>query len=290
MTTLAISPLRHRMIEDMTIRRLAPGTQAHYLAAVAKFAQYFGKSPDRLTYEDVRTYQLHLVQSGASERSVNRMTSGLRFFYQVTMGLRDAPSRIARARESEKLRQVLTPDEVARLIEAAPGPKYRAALCVAYGAGLRPSEAIALKVADIDKDRMVIRIEDGKGRRDRLAQLSPRVLAELRAWWKIAQPRVFLFPSRMAAFDHVSYRQFNRAFQTAATAAELGKSVSPHVLRHSFATHLLDQGTDIRVIQVLLGHKKLETTAIYALVSPKLLQNAVSPFERLVFNDRPAPP
>ncbi|HEX6007936.1 MAG TPA: site-specific integrase [Burkholderiales bacterium] len=289
MTRQAITPLRKRMIEDMEIRRLAAGTQAQYLSVVARFARHFGRSPDQLGYEEVRAYQLHLAQSGLDAGSVNRATTALRFFYCVTMGWRDAPERIPRARTAEKMRGVLTPDEIARMIDAAPGAKYRAALSVAYGAGLRSSEVIALKVSDIDSARMVIRIEDGKGRRDRYAKLSPKLLAELRAWWRRAKPRVFLFPSRMSAFDHISTRQFSRACQTAAATAKLGKSVHPHMLRHSFATHLLDAGVDIRVIQAMLGHKKLETTAIYARVSPKLIQDAAGPFEQLQFRDRTAP-
>lgn len=289
MTERAITPLRQRMIEDMAIRRLAPRTQAFYVGAVAKFAQHFRRSPDLLGYEDVRAYQLHLVQSGLDVGSVNRAVTALRFFYRVTMGRRDAPDMIPLARRPEKMRAVLTPDEVARLIDAAPGAKYRAALSVAYGAGLRASEVVSLKVSDIDKTRMVIRIEEGKGRKDRYAKLSPLLLEELRAWARAARPKVYLFPSRNCAFDHISPRQLARACQSAAVAAELGKSVHPHMLRHSFATHLLDQGTDIRVIQVMLGHKKLETTAIYARVSPKLIQAAAGPFERLVFKDRSPP-
>ncbi len=284
-----ITPLRQRMLDDMTIRRLAPGTQAFYVSAVAKFAQHFRKSPDLLGYEDVRAYQLHLVQSGLDVGSVNRAVTALRFFYRVTMGRRDAPDMIPLARRPEKLRAVLTAEEVARLIDAAPGPKYRAALSVAYGAGLRASEVVSLKNTDIDSERMVIRVEAGKGAKERLAKLSPLLLEELRDWWRLAHPKVFLFPSRMCAFDHISPRQLARACQSAATAAELGKSVHPHVLRHSFASHLLDQGTDIRVIQILLGHKKLETTAIYARVSPKLIQAATGPFEKLVFKQRAAP-
>ncbi len=289
MTEKAITPLRQRMIEDMAIRRLAPGTQTFYVNAVARFARHFGKSPDLLGYEDVRAYQLHLVQSGLDVGSVNRAVTALRFFYRVTMGLRDAPDMIPLARRPEKMRAVLTPEEVARLIEAAPGPKYRAALSVAYGAGLRASEVVSLKVSDIDKARMVIRVEEGKGHKDRYAKLSPLLLEELRGWWRLDRPKVFLFPSRMCAFDHVSPRQLARACQSAAIAAEIGKSVHPHMLRHSFATHLLDAGVDIRVIQVMLGHKKLETTAIYARVSPKLIQTTSGPFERLVFKDRSPP-
>jgi site-specific recombinase XerD len=286
-TNRPISPLRQRMLEDMAIRRMSPGTQRAYLSAVSRFSQHFGRSPDKLTYEDVRAWQLHLVQSGLATGAVNTQITALRFFFRVTLGQRDAPEMIPLARRPEKLREVLTPEEIARLIEAAQHPKYRAALSLAYGAGLRVSEVVAIKVSDIDRARMVLRIEDAKGKRDRLAKLSPLLLEELTAWWKAARPRVYMFPSRMSAFDHISARQFTRACQTAAVRARLGKPVNPHMLRHSFATHLLDAGVDVRVIQVMLGHKKIETTAIYAAVSPRLIQTTSSPFEALVLKDRP---
>ena len=284
MTIQPITPLRQRMIEDMTIRRLKERTQDFYQRAVAKYAQHFRTSPGKLDYEHVRQYQLHLVQSGWKPGYVNRTMSALRFFYKVTMGRHDALEMIPLAREPKRLRQVLTPEEVARLIEAAPGRKYRCAFSIAYGAGLRSSEVVSLKVSDIDSTRMVLRIEGGK---DRLAKLSPQMLKELRAWWKEAKPRVFLFPSRFKAFDHITARQYHRACRDAAIRARIDRSVHPHMLRHSFATHLLDQGVDIRVIQAMLGHKKLETTAIYAAVSPKLIQSVEGPLDRLPF--KPAP-
>lgn len=283
MTIQPITPLRQRMVEDMTIRRLKDRTQDFYQRAVAKYAQHFRRSPAELDYEHVRQYQLHLVQSGYQAGYVNRTMTALRFFYKVTMGRRDALEMIPLAREPKKLRQVLTPEEVARLIEAAPSPKYRCAFSVAYGAGLRSSELVSLKVSDIDTARMVLRIEDGKGSKDRLAKLSPLMLKELRAWWKIAKPKVFLFPSRFKACDHITTRQYHRACRDAAIRARIDRSVHPHMLRHSFATHLLDQGIDIRVIQAMLGHKKLETTAIYAAVSPRLIQNVEGPLDKLPF-------
>src|SRR6185503_2794977 len=178
---------------------------------------------------------------------------------------------------------ILTPEEVVLLFEAAPGRKYRCAFSIAYGAGLRSSEVVSLKVSDIDSARMVLRIEDGKGSRDRLAKLSPQMLKELRAWWKEAKPRVFLFPSRFQTADHISARQYHRACREAAIKARIDRSVHPHMLRHSFATHLLDEGVDIRVIQAMLGHRKLETTAIYASVSPKLIQSVEGPLDKLRF-------
>ena len=287
MTIQPISPLRQRMIEDMTIRRLKERTQDFYLRSVTKYAQHFRTSPAKLDYEHVREYQLHLVQSGWKPSYVNHAMSALRFFYKVTMGRHDALEMIALAREPKKLRQILTPEEVVRLIEAAPSRKYHCAFSIAYGAGLRSSELVSLKVSDIDSARMVLRIEDGKGGKDRLAKLSPLMLEELRAWWEEAKPKVFLFPSRFEAFDHISARQYHRACRDAAIRARIDRSVHPHMLRHSFATHLLDQGVDVRVIQVLLGHKKLETTAIYAAVSPKLIQSVEGPLDRLPF--KPAP-
>jgi integrase/recombinase XerD len=287
MTIQPITPLRQRMIEDMMIRRLKERTQDFYQRAVAKYAQHFRRSPSELDYEHVRQYQLHLGQSGWKTGSVNRTMSALRFFYKVTMGRRDALEMIPLAREPKKLRQIVTPEEVVRRIEAAPGRKYRCAFSIAYGAGLRSSEVVSLKVSDIDSTRMVLRIEDGKGGKDRLAKLSPQMLEELRAWWKIAKPKVFLFPGRFKAADHISTRQYHRTCREAAIRAKIDRSVHPHMLRHAFATHLLDRGIDIGVIQAMLGHKNDETTAIYASVSSKLIQSVEGPLDQLPFKPVP---
>jgi integrase/recombinase XerD len=254
MTTQAITPLRQRMIEDMAIRRLKERTQDFYQRAVTKYAQHFRRSPGELDYEHVRQYQLHLVQSGWNPGYLNRTMSALRFFYRVTMGRPDALEMIPLVPEPpRKLRQVLTPEEVVRLIEAAPSRKYRCAFSVAYGAGLRSSEVVSLKVSDIDSKRMVLRIENGKGGKDRLAKLSPLMLEELRAWWKAAKPKVYLFPSQIKSSDHITARQYHRACRQAAIRARIDRSVHPHMLRHSFATHLLERGIDVRVIQTMLG-------------------------------------
>ena len=259
MTSKPITPLRQRMIEDMTIRRLKDRTQDFYQRAVAKYAQHFRRSPGELDYEHVRQYQLHLVQSGWNAGYLNRTMTALRFFYRVTMGRPDALEMIPLAPEPpRKLRQVLAPEEVVRLIDAAPSRKYRCAFSIAYGAGLRSSEVVSLKVCDIDSKRMVLRIENGKGGKDRLAKLSPLMLEELRAWWKVAKPKVYLFPSRFKALDHISARQYHRACCQAAIRARIDRSVHPHMLRHSFATHLLERGIDVRVIQTMLGHQKLD--------------------------------
>jgi integrase/recombinase XerD len=285
MTSKPITALRQRMIEDMTIRRLKERTQDFYQRAVTKYAQHFRRSPGELDYEHVRQYQLHLVQSGWNPGYLNRTMSALRFFYRVTMGRPDALEMIALVPEPpRKLRQVLTPEEVVRLIEAAPSRKYRCAFSVAYGAGLRSSEVVSLKVSDIDSKRMVLRIENGKGGKDRLAKLSPLMLEELRTWWKVAKPKVYLFPSQIKSSDHITARQYHRACRQAAIRARIDRSVHPHMLRHSFATHLLEQGTDVRVIQTMLGHQKLETTAIYAAVSPKLIQSVEGPLDLLPFH------
>src|SRR6266566_5575857 len=266
MTDQAMSPLRRRMIEDMTIRKFAPKTQHDYLQRVKNFAAYLGRSPDTASSEDVRHYQLHLTANGVGVPTVNQTVSTLRFFFKVTLGRPDLVERTAFVREPRKLPVVLSPEEVTRLLDAAPSLKYKAALSVAYGAGLRASEVVSLKVEDIDSTRMVIRVEQGKGRKDRYVMLSPYLLDLLRAWWKSARPRGWLFPGRDLG-QPLTTRQLNRACHAAAMMAEIDKPVSLHTLRHSFATHLLEQKTDIRVIQVLLGHKKLDTTALYTRVA-----------------------
>src|SRR5215212_10115093 len=182
--------------------------------------------------------------------------------------------------EPRKIPVVLSPKEVARVLEAAPGPKSKAALSAAYGAGLRVSEVVALKVSDVDSRRMLLRIEQGKGRRDRFALLSPQLLELLRDWWRIARPQVWLFPGQNAV-NPLTPRQFNRAVHAAAQRAKIAKRVTPHTLRHSFATHLLEQNIDIRVIQVLLGHAKLETTALYTRVATTTIRAVMSPLDRL---------
>jgi site-specific recombinase XerD len=263
------------MIDDMTLRGFGPVTQRNYIAAVRRCMAHLRKPPGALLAEDARAFLLHLQASGLGVASINRHSVALRFFLRVTL------ERIPVLREVQRLPTVLTPEEVARLLAAAPGMKYRAALSVAYGAGLRASEVVSLKVSDIDRRQMTIRVEQGKGHKDRTAKLSPLLLALLRSWWTQARPPVWLFPSRMSAFDHISPRQLSRGCQAAATAAEIKKHVTLHTLRHSFATHLLEAGVDIRVIQVMLGHAKLETTSIYTRVSPKMIQDAMGPFERL---------
>ncbi|EKS71694.1 MULTISPECIES: tyrosine-type recombinase/integrase [Caballeronia] len=281
-----VSPLRRRMVDDMRMRKFAPKTQSGYLRAVRQFAKYLGRSPDTATVEDLRNYQLHLVDHGTSPVSLNSAISGLKFFFDVTLGQPELMARMQPVRVPRKLPVVLSPEEVRRLIAAAGNLKHQTALSVAYGAGLRASEVVALKVSDIDSQRMTLRIEQGKGRRDRYAMLSPVLLERLRVWWRVARAQGsmldggWLFPG-MDPVDPLNTRQLNRAVHAAAEAAQIDKRVTPHTLRHSFATHLLEEKVDIRVIQVLLGHKQLETTALYVQVATDLLRQVISPLERL---------
>jgi integrase/recombinase XerD len=288
MTEAPISPLRRRMIEDMTIRKFAPRTQEGYIRAVKSFSAFLGGSPDRASFEALRRYQLHLVASGTGAPTINHTVTALRFLFTVTLRKPHVVARLPFIRQPRKLPIVLSPEEVARLLDAAPSLKYKAALSVAYGAGLRASEIISLKVEDIDSARMVIRVEQGKGRKDRYVMLAPHLLDLLRAWWKAARPQGWLFPGRDPV-QPLTTRQLNRACHAAAMMAEIDKPVSLHTLRHSFATHLLEQKTDIRVIQVLLGHKKLDTTALYTRVALKALGEITSPLEHLARTVTPPP-
>ena len=275
-----ISPLRRRMIEDMTVRHFASKTQHDYIRAVMKLAKFLGGSPDTATNEDLRRFQLHLTENRAGAPIINSTVSALRFFFGVTLDRADATRHLTFVHEPRKLPIVLSPEEVARLLEAAPGVKYKAALSVAYGAGLRVSEVVSLKVSDIDSTRMMLRVERGKGGKDRYAMLSPQLLELLRDWWRIARPQVWLFPG-LDPINPMSTRQLNRACHAAAHMAEITKRVTPHTLRHSFATHLLEQNIDIRVIQVLLGHAKLDTTALYTRVATNTIRDVMSPLDRL---------
>ena len=281
-----ISPLRQRMTDDMRMRKLSPKTQSGYIRAVRQFAAYLGRSPDTASTEDLRNYQLHLVDQGISPVSLNAAISGLKFFFDITLDRAELMARMQPVRVPRTLPVVLSPEEVSRLIAAAGNLKHQTALSVAYGAGLRASEVVALKVGDVDSQRMTLRIEQGKGRKDRYAMLSPVLLERLRVWWKVARAQGkmldggWLFPG-LNPIESLSTRQLNRAIHAAAEAAQIDKRVSMHTLRHSFATHLLEQKVDIRVIQVLLGHKKLETTALYTQVATDLLREVISPLERL---------
>jgi integrase/recombinase XerD len=281
-----VSALRQRMLEDMAMRGLRSDTQHDYIRLVRSFAAFLGRSPDTATAEDIRRFQVHQRESGVQPPTINCSVSALRFFFTITLDRPDLSRRLVLARYPRKLPAVLSVEEVGRLLEAAPGIKYQAILGTAYGAGLRVSEVATLKVDDIDSKRMLIRVEQGKGRKDRNAMLSPQLLTLLRLWWEEGKRRSvvlrhgWLFPGRSCT-DPISTRQINRAIHEAAEAAGIRKRVSPHTLRHSFATHLLEQDVDIRVIQVLLGHSKLDTTALYAQVATKTIRSVTSPLEHL---------
>ena len=272
-----MSPLRRRMIEDMTVRNLSPATQRSYVHAVAKFGRFFGRSPDKLDLEDVRAFQVHLVAGGISWPALNQTVCALRFLYGVTLRQADLPERIPYAREPQKLPVVLGADEVVRFLEAVPSLKSRAALTTAYAAGLRASEAASLKVGNIDSSRMVIRIEQGKGDRDRYVMLSPQLLGILRSYWRLARPVHWLFPGRDAKHP-INATVLHAACRSACAASGLGKRVT---LRHSFATHLLEGGTGIRIIQAPLGRRNVNTTARYAQVATNTIRVTPSPLDRL---------
>jgi integrase/recombinase XerD len=285
-STQGITPLRQRMIDDMRMRKLSPKTQSAYIRAVRQFSGYLGRSPDTATVEDLRNYQLHLVDHGISPISLNAAITGLKFFFDITLDHAKLMAKMQPVHVPRRLPVVLSRDEVARLIAATGNLKHQTALSVAYGTGLRASEVAALKVGDIDSQRMTLRVEQGKGSKDRYAMLSPVLLERLRVWWRVARAQGkmldggWLFPG-LNPIDSLSTRQLNRAIHAAAQAAQIDKRVSMHTLRHCFATHLLEQKVDIRVIQVLLGHKKLETTALYAQVATDILREVVSPLENL---------
>jgi len=285
-TMPAVSPLRQRMIEDMRMRKLNPHTQEGYIRAVRKLTQYLGRSPDTATIEDLRNFQLHLVDHGISPITLNATITGLKFFFDVTLGRIELMARMQPVHVPRTLPVILSREETARLIAAAKNLKHQTVLSVAYGTGLRASEVVALKVGDIDSQRMTLRIERGKGDKDRYAMLSPVLLERLRTWWKVARAQGkmldggWLFPG-MNPIESLSTRQLNRIVRDAAAAAQIDKRISMHTLRHSFATHLLEQKVDIRVIQVLLGHKRLDTTALYAQVATDILREVVSPLDSL---------
>jgi site-specific recombinase XerD len=274
------------MLDDMTLRKLQAKTQAAYIRAVKNFTRFFGRSPELAEPEDLRSYQLHLVEQGVSSTTLNATITGLKFFFGVTLDRPSALKKMSPVRKEQKLPQVLSVEQVARLLQAVSNLKHRAALSVAYGAGLRASEVTHLKIADIDSERMIIRVHQGKGRRDRYAMLSPSLLELLRAWWRQAHaegkmlPGGWLFPGRNPV-NPLSTRQLNHACQSAAAAAELDPGISMHTLRHSFATHLLEQKVDIRIIQVLLGHQKLENTARYSHVATRTISEVTSPLDQL---------
>jgi len=283
-TTEPVSPLRQRMLDDMRMRKFEPRTQEAYIRSVRKLAAFLNRSPHTATAEDLRNFQLHLVDTGTSPSTLNATINGLKFFFGVTLGRGELMAKMQAVKLPRTLPVVLSPEEVSRLLAASSNIKHQVALSVAYGAGLRASEVIHLKVTDIDSQRMTLRVEQGKGAKDRYAMLSPVLLQRLRTWWRVAHaqgkmlPGGWLFPG-MTPTNPLTIRQLNRAVHAAADDAGIRKRVTTHSLRHSFATHLLERKVDIRVIQVLLGHKKLETTSIYTHVATDLLREVIGPLE-----------
>jgi len=287
--TNTVSPLRQRMIEDMAARKLNPHTQRSHIYSCKRFAAWLKRSPDTATADEVRRFQLHLVEDGASICNRNRIMTGVRFLFRVTLRRHDLAAEIWHIQEPQKLPPVLSPEEVKRVLTMATSLKARAMLTLAYGCGLRASEVVRLRACDIDSEQMIIRIVQSKGRKDRNVMLPAEILDLLRQWWKarptrrdagVAPEQRWLFPGRIDR-QATTARQFGRLFKEAAKAAGLRKAVSLHSLRHSFATHLLEDGTDIRLIQALLGHEKLDTTARYTRVATGLIAKIESPLARL---------
>jgi len=290
MTTEAITPLRQRMIEDMTARKLCAGTQRGHILSCKRFAAFLKRSPDTATLEDIRRFQLHLAETGLSICTRNRIMTGLRFLLRVTLRRLDLAEEVYHIREPQKLALVMSVDEIKRLLAVASGLKTRVLLSLGYGCGLRASEIVRLKVKHIDRAQNIIRIEQSKGRKDRNVMLSDEMLGLLRQWWKARSSRRdagiplqerWLFPSRKSAGRPITTRHLNRLFHEAADAAGIKKGVTLHTLRHSFASHLLDDDVNLRKIQVLLGHEKLETTARYLHVATGMISAVESPLDRL---------
>jgi site-specific recombinase XerD len=290
MTTQAITPLRQRMIEDMNSRKLGAHTQRGHIYSCKRFAAFLKRSPETATCEDIRLFQLHLAETGMSICNRNRIMTGVRFLFRVTLRRLDLAAEIYHLREPEKIPLVMSPDEMRRLLAVASSLKVRVLLSLGYSCGLRAGEIVRLKVKHIDSAQRIIRIEQSKGRKDRNVMLSPEMLDLLRQWWKVrpmrfdagipAQER-WLFPSKKNAGRPMTTRQLSRLFHEAAEAAGIRKSVTLHALRHSFATHLLERGRDIRVIQALLGHEKLDTTARYTRVATGMIAKIESPLDML---------
>ena len=289
MSTETISPLRQRMIEDMKARQLGPHSQRSHIHSCKRFAAFLQRSPDTATPEEIRRFQLHLSETGMSICNRNRIMTGLRFLLRVTLRRLDLASEVYHIREPQKIPLVISQDETRRLLAVASSLKVRVLLSLGYGCGLRAGEVIRLKVRHIDSAQKIIRVEQSKGRKDRHVMLSPETLDLLRQWWKARPSRHdaqtplqerWLFPGRTAG-KPMTTRQLSRLFHEAADAAGIKKSVTLHALRHSFATHLLERGTDIRVIQALLGHDKLDTTARYTRVATGMIANVESPLDLL---------
>ena len=279
--------LLKRLEDDITLRKLGSGSLVAYVRGISKLCDYLQRSPENITAEDLRLFQLHLVNIGTTGQTINVTLTALRFLYNITLDKPEVVYKLSSVPVARKLPEILSMDEAKQLIDSAMHPKFKAALAVAYGAGLRVSEVVNLKVSDIDSERMALRVEQGKGQRDRYAMLSPVLLEHLRNWWRFAnqQGQMFeggwLFPSNTPIY-HMPSRHLSRICKAAVSTAGITKKISMHSLRHSFATHLLEAKVDIRVIQVLLGHSKLNSTALYAQVATDLLKEVTSPLDTIM--------
>ena len=285
----AVTPLRRRMIEDMNARKLCAQTQRGHIHSRKRFAEFLKRSPDTATAEDIRRFQLHLSETGTSICNRNRIMTGVKFLLRVTLRRLDLAAEIYHIREPQKIPQVMSPDETRRVLSVATSLKARVALSLCYGCGLRAGEVVRLKVKHIDSAQKIIRIEQSKSRKDRNVMLSPEMIDLLRQWWKARRgfdahttplQERWLFPGRKPGMP-MTTRQLNRLFHEAADGAGIKKGVTLHALRHSFATHLLERGTDIRIIQTLLGHDKLDTTARYTRVATGMIASVKSPLDLL---------
>jgi integrase/recombinase XerD len=289
MSKEVVSPLRQRMIEDMNARKLGAHSQRSHIQSCKRFAAFLKRSPDTATPDDMRRFQLHLIESGVSIGNRNRIMTGVKFLVRVTLRRLDLAAEIYHLREPQKIPQVMSPDETRRLLAVATSLKARVMLSLGYGCGLRASEVVRLKVKHIDSAQKIIRIEQSKGRKDRNVMLSPEMIDLLRQWWKVRRgydahttplQERWLFPGSKPG-QPMSTRQLNRLFHEAADGAGIRKRVCLHTLRHSFATHLMERGTDIRIIQALLGHDKLDTTARYTRVATGMIARIESPLDLL---------
>jgi integrase/recombinase XerD len=290
MITNTVSPLRKRMIEDMNARKLCAGTQRTHVRSCKRFAAFLKRSPETATFDDIRSFQLHLAETGVSICTRNCIMTGLRFLFRVTLRRLDLAAEIFHLRQPQTIPLVISADEAKRLLAVTDSLKARVLLSLSYGCGLRAGEVVRLKVKHIDSAQRIIRIEQSKGRKDRNVMLSPEMLDLLRKWWKVRPSRYdaglsvqerWLFPSRKTPGKPMTTRHLNRIFHETAEAAGIRKNVTLHALRHSFATHLLERGTDIRFIQALLGHDKLNTTARYTKVATGMIANIKSPLDML---------
>lgn len=285
-----MTPLRQRMLEDMGIRNLATNTQSSYLQQVSAFAKHFGQSPDELGPEEIRAWQVHLLDvRKLSPESIGIAASALRFLYKVTLKREWAVEEIPLPKKPFKLPVILSREEVIRFLECIGSLKHRTILMVAYAGGLRITEATQLRVSDIDSQRMVLRVNQGKGRKDRFVMLSPRLLEILRSWWKVGRPDTWLFPGGIPGRPITRYA-VEQACKKAHRISGIRKPITPHSLRHAFATHLLESGTDVRTIQLLLGHRSLATTSHYLKVAISTVCATTSPFDLLPHPPQPSLP